>query len=547
MRKVFLLFLALSTPAFCQHDHRLNDVDMSRAPLLKGLGDIHHKVSTENELAQKYFDQGLALDYAFNHAEAERAFIHAQKLDPKLAMAWWGQALVLGSNINDPVTPEREDKAYAAIQKAKELSASVSASDKDYIDALAVRYSNEKERDRAKLDRAYSDALAALAKKYPDDPDAITLHGASLMEMMPWDYYLTNGDPKPEIVTAQQEFETVIKRWPRHTGAPHYYIHAVEASSTPERGLPSAEILGSLAPAAGHLVHMPSHIYVRTGHYYDAMRVNESAVAADEDYISQCRAQGIYPVRYYPHNMHMLSFAAAMEGRSQEAIANASKIVTKVPADMAVEHPALGNMFVPLRTMAMLRFGHWDEVLALPEPNAKLLIADAIWRYGRGVAFVRTGKLEDAGKELAAIDTIAANPDLEHQYLRRADGETLVSIAQNALAGELAENSKQYDAAIATLEKAVAAQDSLHYSEPEDWYFPVRHVLGAVLLEANRPAQAEKVYLKDLEQHRENGWALYGLAKALRAQGKNDDAERAKARFGAAWMHADVKITASRF
>ncbi len=547
MRKFCLLLFAVSLSAFAQHDHRMNSVDMSRAPVLKGLGDIHHKVSTQNELAQKFFDQGLALDYAFNHVEAERAFLQAQKLDPQMAMAWWGQALVLGPNLNDPITPEREQKAYAAIQKAKELGANATREEKALIDALAERYSIEKDHDRAELDLKYAVAMAEVAKQYPDDPDARTLYGAAWMETMPWDYYEQDGKLKPQIKLAEDQFEAVIKRWPNHTGARHFYIHAVEASSNPERAEPSADVLLNLAPSAGHLVHMPSHIYVRVGKYDEAVDSNRKAIVADEDYITQCQAQGIYPAAYYPHNMHMLTFAASMEGNSKEAIATAKKMVDKVPVQFAESVPQLGNVFEPLPMVTLLRFGRWDEVLATPKPGEKLLVAQATWHYAHGVALIRTGKVTEAQQDLEAIKKIAADPELPKQHARRTEATSMVAVAQNELAGEIAASARRYDEAIAFLEKAVAAQDAIPYSEPENWYSPSRDVLGAVLLDANRPADAEKVYRKDLEQHRGNGWSLYGLAKSLRAQGKDDEAEKVEAQFALAWAHADVKLTASRF
>jgi tetratricopeptide (TPR) repeat protein len=544
-----VVFLALlAAPAVAQHKHELDkNVDMSRAPALKRVGDIHHPVSTKNQQAQAFFNQGIALIYAFNHLEAERAFVQAQKLDPNLAMAWWGQALALAPNINDPITPDRAEKAYAAIQTALEKSKNAPQAERDYIVALAKRYSPDKNADRTKLDLEYAKAMGELAKKYPDDPDAQVLYASALMETMPWDYYLPNGDPKPEIVIAQQTLKATFERWPTHTGAHHLYIHAVEASSTPERGIPSADVLDNLAPAAGHLVHMPSHIYLRVGRWEDAAEVNRRAVLADEDYISQCRAQGIYPVGYYPHNIHMGSFAEAMQGNSGEALRLAHKMVEKIPAEVGDEMPSWGNIFTSIPVMAMVRFGKWDELLAYPKPSDKLIVSEAVWHYGRGMALIRTGKVDDADKELAAIKELALKPALKDQKAGNNDGARVVMITEDGLAGELAAARKQYDVAVAALEKAVAEQDALHYNEPEDWYFPMRHVLGAVLLEAGRPAEAEVVYRKDLEIHRHNGWALYGLAQSLRAQNKNDEANSAEAQFAVAWMHADVKIPASAY
>jgi tetratricopeptide (TPR) repeat protein len=553
MRRFLLLIVAaclLAEPLVAQHKHEPDQsVDMSRAPLLQGVGVINHPVSTKNKQAQQFFNQGIALIYAFNHLEAERAFIQAQKLDPKLAMAWWGQALALAPNINDPITPDRAGRAYAAIQIAIQKSKGKPQVERDYINTLAKRYSPDKDADRAKLDLTYAKAMGDLAKKYPDDPEAQVLYASALMETMPWDYYQPNGDPKPEIVIVQTTLESSMKRWPNHTGALHLYIHAVEASSTPARGEPVADALAPLAPSAGHLVHMPSHIYLRVGRWEDAAEANRKASLADEDYISQCNAQGIYPIAYYPHNLHMGSFSASMQGGSTEAIGLAYKMSAKIPAEVGDEMPFWGNIFTSLPVLADIRFGRWDDILKYPQPSAKLLASNAIWHYGRGLALLRTGKVDQADAELAAIKKIADDPALKKNDMKMGNNpaEKMVAISQNALVGELAASRKQWDAAVAALQKAVEVQDSLHYNEPEDWYLPMRHALGAVLLEAGKPSEAEQVYRTDLEKHPKNGWALYGLAKSLRAQGKNDDAELAEAQFAMAWMHADVKLTSSAF
>lgn len=551
MRKfaaVFLLSLTLAVVAVAQHQHQLDkSVDMSRAPILKGVGDINHPVSTKNKQAQQYFNQGIALIYAFNHLEAERAFVQAQKLDPKLAMAWWGQALALAPNINDPITPDRAGKAYAAIQTALEKSKNAPQAERDYIVALAKRYSPDKNADRTKLDVEYAKAMGELAKKYPNDPDAQVLYASALMETMPWDYYQPNGEPKPEILVVQKTLETTMKRWPNHTGAHHLYIHAVEASSTPDRGERSADVLGGLAPTAGHLVHMPSHIYLRVGRWEDAAEANRKASLADENYIAQCRAQGLYPISYYPHNLHMGSFAASMQGGSAEAIALANKMKAKIPAEVGEEMPFWGNIFTSLPVLANIRFGKWEEILKYPQPSSKLLASNAIWHYGRGLALIRTGKADDAEPELEAIKKIAGDPALKDQKQGNNEAGKIVAIAEQALAGELAASRKQWDTAITALEKAVEVQDSLHYNEPEDWYIPMRHSLGAVLLEAGRPGDAEKVYREDLKRHPKNGWALRGLADSLREQGKTDDAQEIESEFATAWKQADVKIEGSWF
>jgi tetratricopeptide (TPR) repeat protein len=543
-----LIVFALAAGAPAQHKHNPDQkVDMARAPLLKGVGDIDHPVSTKNKEAQQFFNQGLALIYAFNHLEAERAFVQAQKLDPKLAMAWWGQALALAPNINDPITPDRAGRAYQAIQIAIKKQKNASKAERDYIQTLAQRYSPDKNADRVKLDLVYAKAMGELAKRQPNDPDAQTLYASALMETMPWDYYQPNGDPKPEILVVQKTLEDTMKRWPNHTGAHHLYIHAVEASSTPNRGEPSADVLGGLAPIAGHLVHMPSHIYLRVGRWEDAAEANRKASKADEDYIAQCRAQGLYPVMYYPHNLHMGSFAASMQGGQQEAVGLAYKMAAKIPAAVGDEAPHWGNIFTSLPVMADLRFGKWEDILKYPQPPNKLLGSNAIWHYGRGVALIRTGKADDADKELEAIKKIAEDPGLKDQKMGNNEVAKIVAMSQNSLAGELAASRKQYEAAVSALEKAVEVQDTLHYNEPEDWYIPMRHSLGAVLLDAGRAADAEKVYREDLKRHPKNGWALRGVAESLRAQGKTEEANQAEADFTAAWTHADVKIAKSWF
>jgi tetratricopeptide (TPR) repeat protein len=389
--------------------------------------------------------------------------------------------------------------------------------------------------------------MGELAKRQPNDPDAQTLYASALMETMPWDYYQPNGEPKQEILIVQKKLEDTMKRWPNHTGAHHLYIHAVEASSTPNRGEPSADVLGGLAPTAGHLVHMPSHIYLRVGRWEDAAEANRKASKSDEDYIAQCRAQGLYPVVYYPHNLHMGSFAASMQGGQQEAVGLAYKMRAKIPSEVGDEVPHWGNVFTALPVMADIRFGKWEDILKYEQPSRKLIGSNAIWHFGRGIALIRTGKAEDAEKELEAIKELSTDAGVKDQKMGNNEVAKILDIAQNGLAGELAASRKQYDAAVSALEKAVAVQDTLHYNEPEDWYVPMRHSLGAVLLEAGRPWDAEQVYREDLKHHPRNGWALKGLVQALRAQNKDQEGERAESEFEQAWKHADVKIAKSWF
>lgn len=515
------------------------------APALKRVGEINHPVSTKNPKAQQYFNQGVAMLYAFNHLESERSFAYAAKLDPKLAMAHWGVALALGSNINDPITTDREQRAAESIKQAMALRRHASPRERAYIDALAKRYIGPG--DRAAKDRAYSAAMGQLAAKYTADPDALTLYADSLMNLMPWDYYEKNGEPKPEAKKAIAALETAMKRWPNHTGANHLYIHAVEASDTPERSEPSADKLGKLAPAAGHLVHMPAHTYMRVGRYADASRVNEDAIVADEDYITQCRAQGIYPVAYYPHNIHFLTFASMMEGRSKASIENARKLREKLPTDIK-ELPPWANNFSAVPYFALARFGQWDAILQEPKPDKPGLEgALGVWHYARGMAFLRTGKMPEARQERAALGQLASNPKVAELPFGQNNAGKVLEVAVHVLDGEMAAAQHDYDKSISELQTAVKLQDAMRYDEPENWYYPVRQSLGAVLLEAGRPKEAEQAYRDDLKVNRKNGWSLFGLTASLKRQGRHEEAGQASQQFAKAWQRADIELKSSRF
>lgn len=543
---VSMSLLLISVPAIGQHHHGNDRTGMNQpAPALKRVGEINHPVSTKNQKAQQYFNQGIAMLYAFNHLESERSFAYAAQLDPKLAIAHWGVALALGSNINDPITKDREAQATAAIKKAIALRKGASMAERDYIDALAKRYIGKG--DRAAKDKAYAKAMGALAKKYPKDPDAMTLYADSLMNLMPWDYYEKNGKPKPEARQAIAALETVMKRWPDHTGANHLYIHSVEASDTPERSEPSADKLGKLAPAAGHLVHMPAHTYMRVGRYADASRVNEDAILADEDYITQCRAQGIYPVAYYPHNIHFLTFASMMEGRSKASVENAKKLQSKLPKDLK-ELPPWANNFTAVPYFAMARFGQWEAILKEPMIDQPGLDgARGVQHYARGMAFLRMGKLPEAQQERAALEQLANNPKVAEIPFGQNNAGKVLEVAVHVLEGEMAAAQKDYGRAIPELQIAVRLQDAMRYDEPENWYYPVRQSLGAVLLEAGRAKEAEEVYRADLKVNRHNGWSLFGLTASLKRQGRHEEAGEAAQRFAKAWARADVELKSSRF
>lgn len=516
------------------------------APILEGLGDWTHPVTTSSVRAQRFFDQGLNLVYGFNHAEAIRAFREAARLDPKCAMAFWGIALANGPNINSPMSPAGGAAAYAAIQTALDLSNAVTEAEADYIYALSMRYASDPEAERRPLDESYSDAMADLARKYPDDADAATLHAASIMNIDHWDgheYWNKDGSPRPGTIQFTGILEDVIESFPDHPGAHHYYIHAVEASQNPELAEATADKLGDLMPGAGHIVHMPSHIFIRLGRYADASESNRLAIAADEQYIVQCAAQGIYPLGYYPHNIHFLWASASREGRSDEAIEAARKVASKVPEEAAEGRV---NFVAPAMTV-LVRFGRWDEVLALEAPPESAPARSGIYHYARGMAYRALGRLDAAEWELRQLEAFLADPSLADSSFQSNGAEHVLTIARHVLAGEIAARRGEFDRAIAHLDTAVRYEDGLTYTEPHDWDVPTRQHLGAVLLEAGRTFEAEVVYWEDLRHNPESGWALFGLLQALRVQGKDRQSSEVEARYREAWRSADVVLTSSRF
>jgi tetratricopeptide (TPR) repeat protein len=516
------------------------------APLLTNLGTLEHPVTTTNPRAQTFFDQGLRLVYGFNHAEAVRSFREAQRLDPECAMCYWGEAYALGPNVNDPITPEREKEAHAVLQKAKALAARATDAERGLIDALGPRYSDAPTSDRAPRDAAFTAAMKALAGRFPKDPEINTMYAAAAMEARPWRYWKEADVPEPEIAGALATLERMLREYPDHPGAHHFYIHLVEATSTPQRGVPSAEKLESLMPGAGHLVHMPAHIYMRVGRYADASESNVHAIAADEDYLAQCQAQGLYPVAYYPHNVHFLWAAATMEGRSAVAIDAARKVAAKLNHDLLHDVVVLQD-FKSVPYYALVRFGRWEEMLTEGQPPKDFAFTTAMWHYGRGVAFAARGQYARARQELEALGAQRSSAALKGAELAGTPLAAIADLAAKILDGELAARERKFDAAVASLTAAVAMQDAQRYNEPSTWHYPVRQSLGAVLLAAGRAAEAESVYREDLRRNPENGWSLFGLARSLEAQQKDGEAEDVWRRFRRAWGRADVTITASRF
>ena len=517
------------------------------APRLQNLGDHKFPVTTSSARAQLFFNQGMMLTYGFNHAEATRSFREVARLDPNCAMAYWGMALVLGPNINMAMAPQAEPQAYELIQKAVALKKYASDKERAYIDALAVRYSGEKNPDRNALDRAYTKAMRDLHNRYPADLDATTLYAEAVMDLRPWNYWTRDMQPYPETKEVLGVLESVLASNPNHPGAIHLYIHTVELAR-PELAEAGADRLWKLVPGAGHLVHMPSHIFRRVGRYNDASKSNEDAVAADEDYIEQCRAQGVYPLAYYPHNIHFLWDSATMEGRSQVAIEAARKSASSIPADAWREVPLL-HQFLVAPLFAYTRFGEWEAILSEPRPPQDSLFWTGVWHFARGMALTATGKLNQANRELVSLRSIAAQKSLDGYRVTfsRNGAKAILEIADEVLAGELAAKRGYHDLAIARLHRAILLEDNLIYNEPPDWHVPVRQVLGAVLLDAGRPAEAESIYWQDLSRNRENGWSLFGLMQSLSAQGKTEQAAVIEARFRKTWNRADVTLTASRF
>lgn len=533
-----------------QHDERALREDPRLAPdqiapVLEGLGDHHHAVTTSSERAQLFFDQGLKLTYGFNHQEALRSFKEAARLDPDCAMAYWGWALVLGPNLNLPMRDDVVGQAAEAIRMAQERRHLVSERERAYIDALAARYSADPGADRAALDQAYADAMRAVHEADPLDTDAATLYAAALMNTMPWNYWTRDGRPRPKTEIVVSTLEAALEIDPEHEGALHYYIHIMEPVN-PEGAVWVADRLRGLAPGAGHLLHMPSHIDMQVGRYAEAYDANVRAAEADEGYITQCRAQGIYPLNYYPHNVHFLVWAAMMQGRRDEALAAARKVADGVPDDMHGNDWALYQTFMAMPLSAMARFGQWDAILAEPEPAEELVFLRGVRHYARGLAYARTGDTRAAKRELKSLRRLMEDPAADADLVGFTNAASLLDLAAEIVAGEIDAASGKYDSAVAHLDRATRLEDAQLYTEPPAWFYPVRHTLGAVLLEAGRPAEAEVVYWQDLHKNVDNGWALHGLWKSLNAQGRLDEADAIKARLDEAWADASVRLTSSR-
>lgn len=514
-------------------------------PLMENLGSLHHPITTHSDQAQRYFDQGLRLLYAFNHEEAIRSFEEAARQDPQASMAYWGMALALGPNINSVMEKKDEQRAIGLVQKARKLADHASRSEQAYIESLVARYVGPKGAKRKGLDGAYAKAMRTVAQRFPEDADAATLFAEALMDLRPWDFWKPDGRPQPGTEEIVATLESVLARTPDHPGACHYYLHAVEASSQPERALSCAERLPGLIPGAGHLVHMPAHIYMRVGKYHDAVERNQQAVQIDRQSLAGRQQRDEYADGYYTHNLHFLWASLAMEGRNVEAM-RAARDLTEIITLEEARKDRWKEQYLSTPILSMIRFGRWAEVLRELPPPKEMQLMEGIWRLGRGLANLAAGRLPGAEGEHTALAGLMKQISRDRRGEDKTERAQLM-IAERILAGEIARHRQHYEEAVTLFEEGVKIEEGLPYSEPPFWSVPVRHYLGTVLLLAGRSTEAESVYRADLLRHPDNGWALTGLIQSLRAQHKDDEAAAVEDRFKKAWAYADITLTASRF
>ena len=538
---IVLLLVPLCAAALAQQTDTQMKTEPAEKPvaLLYGLGSLHHPTSTKSPEAQRFFDQGFRMIYGFNHEEAVRSFKRAAELDPQMAMAWWGVAYALGPNINRDVDPEREKSAYDAEQNALALAKNAPANERAYIEALAKRYSNDPKADLKKLAVDYKNAMGELMKKYPDDLDAATLYAESAMDLRPWKLWSADGKPAEGTEEIVAVLESVLRRNPNHPGAIHYYIHAVEASPNPERALAYAPKLAGLMPMAGHLVHMPAHIYERVGNYQAAAQSNTEAAAADEAYFKATSMQGFYSM-YYAHNLDFLAVAHSMQGRYRDAIDASNKLV-----DFTRPMVRTMPMVEPILAKSILmweRFHKWDEIMKQPEPDASLPSTLAVWHFARGVVFAGRGDIASAEAEQQAFLKIEKLVPAESMSSLNPTSRILI-IAEDVLRARIAEAKRDNRTAIEFFKKGIKEEDSLAYDEPPQWLHPVRESLGGFLLRSGNYADAERVFRADLERNKHSGRSLFGLMESLKAQKKSQAAAMTQREFESAWKNADTKLS----
>jgi tetratricopeptide (TPR) repeat protein len=518
----------------------------TRPVLYDTLGTHSYKITTASPEAQRWFDQGLRLVYAFNHHEARKAFREATRLDPGCALCFWGLAMTEGSNYNSPTDGEREKRALEAVRAAQQRAAGARPAERALIGALAKRHAADAAATRETLDRAYADAMREVARQFPDDAEAGTFFADAAMNLRPWNLWAPDGSAYPGTDEIVQTLERVLAKQPNHPGALHLYIHAVEAGPQPGRAEAAADRLLTLMPGAGHIVHMPSHIYWRVGRYADAVASNVAAVQADRAYFKTAQPSGLYRGLYYPHNIDFIWQSASMQGRGAETLRAAREFADNAPAEMIKAMPDMETAPVaPI--VARVRFGRWDDVLRVAAPPREWVYTTGVWRYARGLAYNAKGDAAAARRELTELESLLAGVPAERTVAFFFRAKNVLQMAANVLAGEIAAKAGDVAAAERLLRAAVAEQDTHWFTEPPPWYFPVRQSLGAVLLQARRAADAEQVYRDDLKRNPGNGWSLYGLGQSLRAQGKTAEAARVEESFRKAWAQADVTLTASRF
>jgi len=519
-----------------------------RAPLISGLEGIHFTITHHSDVAEQYFNQGMMLAYGFNHAEAARSFYEAAKQDSTCAMCWWGFAYVLGPNYNAGMEPDNFKRAYDAVQKAERFSSSCTQKERDLIEALTYRYSADDAIGRPVLDSAYASKMRRVYEKYPDDVDVAALFAESLMDLHPWNLFKKDGTTQPWTPEIIAVLENALQRDPRHAGINHFYIHAEEMSKNPGKAKRSADLLRNLVPGSGHLIHMPSHIDIRTGNYHEGALTNLKAVLVDSLYTEACHAQGAYPLAYYPHNYHFLAACATLCGESKNAMLGANETMLHAHKKLLLD-PAWATLqhYYSIPLFVQVKLGLWNDIQNAPEPEKELKYPRVIWHYAQGMAALSQNRTARAKKQLLAMKTIMQDSTIKKLTIWGINSlYDICIIASNTLEGEIYAHQKNYSMAVTQLKTAVAAEDALNYNEPPDWFFSVRHNLGAVYLEAGNYAASVKVYEEDLSEFPENGWALIGLMNAYDKLGEEKQYNKAKSRFNVAWKHADIKITSSR-
>jgi tetratricopeptide (TPR) repeat protein len=523
--------------------------DGKLVPLFAGLTEnFTYPITTRSKEAQKYFDQGLMLAYGFNHSESHRSFREAARQDPNCAMCYWGQGYVLGPNYNSVMDVNVLPQALEAVALAKLHLNTATPKEQALITALEKRYPSSKEEDPMPYYQAYADALNQVRKQFPDDLDIAAMHAEALMDLHPWDLYGKDGTPKPWTLEIKGIIEGILKKNPRHAQAIHLYVHATEASGKAEQALPYANTLRNLVPGSGHLVHMPSHTYINTGHYHEGAMSNERAVKMDSNYLEACNEAGVYALAYYPHNWHFLAACAALEGKGKRALEASRYMADHVVNKEMMRVPDLATLqhYLSIPWFVEVKFAMWDAILKEPAPEADLAYPNAIWHYARGMAYSGKGDFPSAKRELAEVERLEKDTSIAKLTIWGFNKLTDVArIARLVLAGDIAWRQGRFDESARLLQQAVSYEDQLQYQEPPDWFFSVRHLLGHVLLASKKYTEAEVVYRQDLKKWKENGWALMGLHLSLVKQGKSAEAKTVKARFDKAWVYADGVLAGS--